>query len=319
MVSVDLETKPCALDGAGDTEAVVEVDKPSVFNFLSANSFWLSGVTKVLGQSAGTMVGGGKKIVHHTTEGSNAAGAIATFRTTGSWPTLTAEWTGSKLEVYQHMPLNMAARALQHPGGTSETNRANCVQIEHVGFAADTGNWSDARYAAIATLCRQIESLWGVPSTTANVSFSNPQRLSGPGFVAAAGHCGHEHVPNNDHTDPGVGFKIEKILVPSKAYRTLKVGATGADVTAFQQAINKRADGLCRKDRRVNVDGKYGASTSVNGAWAAYILGIGKSQEEIGKGGISPYVQNLVRNPDERNLIQKARAGSRRKKSSKCK
>src|SRR4051812_46902798 len=95
---------------------------------------WIPGSTKVLGVSAGPhAVGAGSKIVHHTTEGSSAAGAIGAYNATRSWPTLTAEWTGTRLKVFQHMSLDTAARALEHPFGP-ETNRANCVQIEHVGF-----------------------------------------------------------------------------------------------------------------------------------------------------------------------------------------
>lgn len=96
------------------------------------------------------------------------------------------------------------------------------------------------------------------------------------------------------------------------AYRNLLLGMSGSDVRAFQEAINKRANGCGRADRRVIVDGDYGSETKENGAWAAYILGIGDSTAEIKSGGISAYVQNLVRNPDERNVAQVARAPERR-------
>lgn len=101
----------------------------------------------------------------------------------------------------------------------------------------------------------------------------------------------------------------------SGAFRTLNIGEQGSDVRAFQAAVNKRADGCGRADRRVSVDGEYGPETEVNGAWAAYLLGVGDSQSEIRSGGISAYVQNLVRNPDERNDVQKARAGGRREQA----
>lgn len=96
------------------------------------------------------------------------------------------------------------------------------------------------------------------------------------------------------------------------AYRNLELGMSGSDVHAFQVAINKRADGCGRPDRRVTVDGEYGSETKENGAWAAYLLGVGDSTAEIKSGGISAYVQNLVRNPDERNEAQKDRARRRR-------
>jgi hypothetical protein len=98
----------------------------------------------------------------------------------------------------------------------------------------------------------------------------------------------------------------------SDAFRTLNQGDQGSDVRAFQIATNKRASGCGRPDRTVTVDGDFGPETEVNGAWAAFVLGIGDSQAEIRSGGITAYVQNLVRNPDERNDTQKERAVARR-------
>jgi hypothetical protein len=101
----------------------------------------------------------------------------------------------------------------------------------------------------------------------------------------------------------------------SKPFRPLTDGDEGDDVRAFQQAVNKRADGCGRSDRRCAVDGVCGPETLGNGAWAAYILGIGDSQKELRAGGISAYVQTLVRDPDERNQAQKDRAGQRREEA----
>lgn len=99
----------------------------------------------------------------------------------------------------------------------------------------------------------------------------------------------------------------------SDAFRSLGVGDTGRDVRAFQVAVNKRAAGCGRDDRAVVVDGEMGAQTIANGAWAAWILGIGDSQAQISEGdSISRYVQHLVRNIDERNQTQKDRAPHRR-------
>jgi hypothetical protein len=96
------------------------------------------------------------------------------------------------------------------------------------------------------------------------------------------------------------------------AYRNLLLGMSGGDVFAFQEAVNKRASGCGRSDRRVTVDGEYGSETKENGAWAAYILGVGDSTAEIKSGGISAYVQSLVRDPDLRNEAQVERAPARR-------
>jgi hypothetical protein len=96
------------------------------------------------------------------------------------------------------------------------------------------------------------------------------------------------------------------------AYRNLTLGMTGRDVSALQESINDRADGCGRKDRRVTVDGTYGTETKQNGAWAAYILGIGSSQADNVSGGMSSNIQNLIRNPEKRNAVEKERAADRR-------
>jgi hypothetical protein len=46
----------------------------------------------------------------------------------------------------------------------------------------------------------------------------------------------------------------------------------------------------------------------------AYVLGVGDSQAALAAGGMSPYVQGLIRDPSKRNRTQKRRAGVRRPK-----
>ena len=276
---------------------------------------WFIFATRVEGVSAGSHVGGGWKITHHTTEGSTAAGAFAAYRRHGGWPHFTAEWSRGRMRLFQHLPLEVAARALKNPSDGWETNRARTIQIEHVGFARNTGRWSEARYSAIGRLCRWIEGETGCPrATTRGVSFSRPRKLSGRNFHQRAGHHGHVHVPGNDHTDPGRGFRIAQVLRRnSRAHRTLTSGMMGPDVAAFQRAVNARARRCGRRDRQVEVDGIVGPRTLANGAWVAWILGIGRRQDEIRRGGLSTQVQRWVRNPGTRNAVQKERAGPRRR------
>ena len=72
--------------------------------------------------------------VLHTTEGPTIDGALQTFRATNFWPTLTIE--PNTFRIVQHYSLNKGARALSDHA-TAE-NAARCVQIEIVGFAAQT-------------------------------------------------------------------------------------------------------------------------------------------------------------------------------------
>jgi N-acetylmuramoyl-L-alanine amidase len=73
------------------------------------------------------------KIVHHTTEGSTADVAIATYKQTRNIPHFTVD----DMTIYQHADTDVAVSALKHPAGGTETNRSSAIQIELVGFAAD--------------------------------------------------------------------------------------------------------------------------------------------------------------------------------------
>jgi hypothetical protein len=283
---------------------------------------------RVPGNSAGSHTGGGAGTVHHTSEGSTAAGCIMAVRAANSWPHLTAEWTGARLRVFQHLPFDLAARTLKHPSGP-ETNRANKVQIEHVGFTDEAwrrrvdadpdlhvSRWTDARWSAIGALCRDIERLTGCPPRSAVplAWWEHPQRMSGAAFYETAGHSGHCHVPGNDHGD-GRWFDMALILETSdEARRTLRPGDMGADVTALQLAVRLRASRCGRKDHMPKADGVYGPKTARDAAFVAYILGVGEDQASLLDGGLSPYVQRLVRDPSLRNGTQRRRAVSRRAK-----
>lgn len=156
-------------------------------------------------ENAGSFAGGGHKLVWHTTEGNSLSGALGALRSKRAAAHFVIDpRTGQTVQL---IPLNRAARALAHPAGP-ETNRANAIQVEIVGFAADTGKWQDEHYLRLAALAVLIGHRFSIPRRNANgVSFSNPHRLSGTDFYRASGHIGHCHVPGNDHTDPGRGFK----------------------------------------------------------------------------------------------------------------
>jgi hypothetical protein len=302
-------------ESAGDSEQLMALDDALRAGGIRAPT-WFPGVRRVVGESAGPHVGGGWKITHHTTEGSTAEGAIAAYRSHRGWPHFTAGWNGRRLQLIQHLPLEVGARALVNPPDAWETNRARTIQIEHVGFARNTGRWSAARYRAIADLCRWIETATGCPrAVMREVAFAQPHRLSPREFHVRAGHHGHVHVPGNTHTDPGTGFRIALVLhEEARAHRNFKAGVQGADVIAFQRAINRRARGCGRPDRRVEVDGIVGPQTLRNGAWAAWILGIGERKADNGRGGISARLQRLVRHPELRTDAQRERSRRRRRR-----
>lgn len=152
---------------------------------------------------AGIMSWSHRKLVWHTTEG------VSRPDYSGSSPHFTLDIRTGKL--YQHISITRVAMALQNLSGGVETNRAGAMQVELIGRAAESSGWSDTSYKHIARLARWIEKHGGVPRKC-TLAFSNtPHRLSGVVWLAYEGHCGHQHVPENDHWDPGA-FHIEKVI-----------------------------------------------------------------------------------------------------------
>jgi hypothetical protein len=153
----------------------------------------------------GTFIGGPPRGVLHTTEGPTFASARGAFVANNTWPHFTITNETGTVVAHQHLPITVAARTLEHRPNTIDTNRRNAIQIEIVGAAASSQNFSPAYLAGIARLMRWIENHAGV-ARLASVTFAAPgheQRLSDAAWVAYAGWCGHQHVPHNSHDDPG--------------------------------------------------------------------------------------------------------------------
>lgn len=191
---------------------------------------------------AGPFTGGKPKILHHTTEGDVYPGPSLYEHPDGTTqPHFTCDHVHRV--IYQHVALNRASKGLMHPAGTGETNHDNVIQIEHLGHAATSGQWSKGDYAFIAELCRWIEGQTGCPRSC-GVSFSHPKRFAWNDWHRYAGHCGHVHAPSNFHVDPGYGFRIDLVLgsgskpTPRPAgHPTVKLGDKGETVHHLQSSL----------------------------------------------------------------------------------
>jgi len=182
---------------------------------------WWSKATRDEMKDAGLFVDGRPKGVLHTTEGTSYAGARKTFVAKSCAPHFTVSFERGRFEAWQHIPLNRAARALVHaPGNPTETNKWRAVQVEMVGYAdADEcrknkglyqGDFPEPYLAGIAELMRWIEANAGVARQ--GVAFvhypessgaDNGIRFRAEEWRAFNGWCGHQHVPGNEHGDPG--------------------------------------------------------------------------------------------------------------------
>jgi len=176
------------------------------------------------------------RIVIHTTEtnqlpGYNGGGAAPHFTIgVGDPGSLTREPLGA-VRVWQHLSLDRTAYALKHPRGTPETNHmgAHCIQVECVTYVGDQpdhgivgnrGNLPPALTVALAGLVREVittvgdinisdlPELW---SATESSGTKAKQRLTAQQWERFNGICGHQHVPDNSHWDPGA-FDITKFV-----------------------------------------------------------------------------------------------------------
>jgi hypothetical protein len=213
--------------------------------------------------NAGRYVAGPFKIVHHTTEGSTAAGAFAAYRQRHDIPHFTVD----DQTIYQHLDTEVAATALAHPHGTVETNKHSAVQFELVGFAGKPKK--RASLQNVGRLCRWIESTHGVPAVWPNGFPNPPKNGKDPGhhnrneanWTTKGGHYGHCHVPVNTHWDPaytadevefvmsvsatdGLELVAEKEELPAMAARST---ATRGTKRAKKAAYGKRSGSGTRK------------------------------------------------------------------------
>ena len=178
---------------------------------------WYPGAKRSPGNSSGSYTSGPFKGVLHTTEGGSAGGAIGAYKANNSWPHFTVDRDGT---VYQHMGIDVAARSLQNKSGGVQTNRDSAIQIEVVGWASKPA-WPLAQVAGLISLMRWIEKEAGVKphapvfGSSEQYGERNPLEFSQAQWDAFDGWCGHQHVPENSHWDPGA-IQITNLL-PTEA------------------------------------------------------------------------------------------------------
>ena len=131
----------------------------------------------------------------------------------------------------QHFSETISARALRNEAGGVETNTLNCVQVELIGTCdsakaktwkvggvtltagVDYIYWPDAPAWALRDLAdfvRSIHDRRGIVYETPALWLPYPAsygdskaRMTGKQWLNFYGFCGHQHVPENSHGDPG--------------------------------------------------------------------------------------------------------------------
>lgn len=190
----------------------------------------------------GATFDGIEKLVIHTTEGSGWPG----YSGGKSAPNLTAlpDTAARRLVWRHHFPINMSSRALVNKAGGVQTNTDRAVQVELIGTCERGGPgmfWPEApdwALAEVAELVAWLHVEWGLALAVAPLWLPYPSsygstkaRMSGAAWDAFRGVCGHQHVPENDHGDPGLlnAARIVQLARGSAVARTL----TDEDIAAL--------------------------------------------------------------------------------------
>jgi len=157
---------------------------------------WMPGAIHMPRAGSGTHASGyAPKGLLHTTDGmSDATGTLDGNR---DWPNFEVIRDG---RIIQYFPVNASSRALVH-NGYPETNNGGPCQIEIVSLEPMT--LTPSQRTSLKRLMRFIEANHGVQRAShVRWGHDGAYRLRAGVWVGLHGWCGHEHVPENDHTDP---------------------------------------------------------------------------------------------------------------------
>lgn len=173
--------------------------------------------------------------VIHTTEGTTRP----TYSGGASAPNYTAvpDLKADRLNWFAHFPDEKSSRALQNDPGGVETNTLNALQVELVGTCAPSTRDAWAK-AGRKFVFWPDPPLWALQDFAEFVAWCHTKHaipVRGPkgGFIPYPGSygdtavrftdlqwrnftgwCGHQHVPENDHGDPGgfPWFQVERMV-----------------------------------------------------------------------------------------------------------
>ncbi|MCL6733279.1 hypothetical protein [Streptomyces neyagawaensis] len=234
--------------------------------------------------------------VAHTTEGRTVPSyADASGRRGAMAPTVTGlpDCAAKRIRWYQHYDVDESARALANKLGGVSTNTANVFQIELVGTCdpkardawvragfrqnVDFIFWPEApewALAEVAWLVRWLHDEHGIPLTCVKdwlaygadarrpgvvpASYgASPARMSQDQWRAFKGWCGHQHVPENDHGDPGA-MDFARVIALAKG-----AAAEEDDMPTTDEIVKA----IATKDGHFGVPARWREANPANDKW----------------------------------------------------
>jgi len=171
-----------------------------------------SGAEQIIfeGPTGGSYTSGPFRGVLHTTQSREYNPSTTEYYGHRNPPHFTLAMKTGGARVYQHYSIRVAARALKNPPGGVQTNRQSAIQIEIAWRAERIRFLPDSMYETLAELMRWIEEQTGIQKEAPLFLDSNAYgngsaaRMGAEEWEAFNGWCGHQHVPENDHWDPGM-------------------------------------------------------------------------------------------------------------------
>ena len=173
-------------------------------------------------RAGSSFIGVAPKVVLHTVEGRGRYSFNpSSYYGNPYWPHCTIDGAG----IHQHLPIDVSGFALANSAGGAETNRANAIQCEILWFSAEI---ADLPLDIMGHLADWVG--WVLVQTGAPLHFAQfrgpgsygenaPQRFGAQEWLNFTGICGHQHVPENDHWDPGA-FPVDQLRRAIVAFDT---------------------------------------------------------------------------------------------------
>jgi hypothetical protein len=205
------------------------------------------------GYAGGTVTGAARKVTLHTTETTGFPG----YNGGAAAPHLTLNpKTG---EARQHIALSRSAYALASPGPpqSPNMNAGTNIQVEIIAYAKDTPGYDDEWYAQLGEWVGWLVADWDIPVVFLGdfvPNASGSTRQAWDKWAPASGLTGHQHVPHNDHWDPG-GLDQNRLLA--------HLGGGQDDMPLNAQDLDQIA-GIVR-EQVLDIVRKEGISGAANG------------------------------------------------------
>lgn len=205
----------------------------------------------IYGAGGGSMTGGPSKIVLHSTEGS-WDGSMSVFRSRLTAPHVLADPV--RRRIVQLVSLDRSGYSLRNESGGVQTNTDGVLQVEIVMLAAnaralthDELDWlgTDVVRPLADHAISPIDLTQTVPFIPYPASYGESDvRMSQADWDAFNGVCGHMHVPENDHGDPGA-IDIDRILTAARGD-----DLTMADIEKLVDATNRQTEVIINQGRK---------------------------------------------------------------------